>query len=356
MKMQHDKKKRTSFFLALLLSGILFTIVSLIGRLSVYKGYHTDFWKEPLLTVMFEAAAEGVYPWEVIPASATGEKAEAASVAVSKGTKDYPLAKQESIKSKDELPDKEKKDSDDSDSKEQATVNKKKQGNEDSNPNQTVSKKESKADESETSAQDPSKTELAMGKVEKTYFDDALFIGDSRTVGLSEYSYLKNATYYSDVGLSIYTVFDKKIAKIGKKTVTLEEALEKKQFRKIYIMLGINELGTGTTKTFVAKYQEMLDKIHELQPDAYLIVQSIMNVGKEKSDSDKIFNNKNINERNEGLEQLADGKTIFYLNVNKAVTDDKGYLPDNATHDGIHLFAKYYDEWADYLLENGIQE
>jgi hypothetical protein len=50
------------------------------------------------------------------------------------------------------------------------------------------------------------------------YFDDALFIGDSRTVGISEYGGLDNADFFADIGMSVYTVFTKIVSVEGSAT------------------------------------------------------------------------------------------------------------------------------------------
>ncbi len=190
--------------------------------------------------------------------------------------------------------------------------------------------------------------------VEKSYFNDALFIGDSRTVGLSEYSGWTEPTYFANVGLTIYDIFDKEIAEVNGKKLTVEKALAKKKYGKIYIMLGINELGTGTTKTFAAEYKKVIEKIQQLQPDAIIYIEGIMNVTKKKSDSDKIFNNKNIKDRNKGIAALADNKTTFYLDVNEVITDKSGGIPEKYTFDSIHLKAAYYKIWTEFLLNHGI--
>ena len=66
-----------------------------------------------------------------------------------------------------------------------------------------------------------------------SYLDDALFIGDSRTVGLYEYGGLGNAEVFADSGMSIYKVFNEKFALKSGETVTLDEALLAKEFGKI---------------------------------------------------------------------------------------------------------------------------
>ena len=198
------------------------------------------------------------------------------------------------------------------------------------------------------------KTNFAYETVEKSYFKDALFIGDSRTVGLSEYSGWTEPTYFADVGLTIYDIFDKEIAEVNGKKLTVDKALAKQKYGKIYIMLGINELGTGTTKTFVAEYKKVLEEIQKLQPEAIIYIEGIMNVTKKKSDSDAIFNNKNIKDRNNGIATLADNKTKFYIDVNEAITDKTGGIPEKYTFDNIHLKAAYYKIWTEFLLKHGV--
>jgi len=199
------------------------------------------------------------------------------------------------------------------------------------------------------------KSPVQFASVDEEYFNDALFIGDSRTVGLSEYSGWNHTTYYADVGLTIYDVFKREIVAEGDKKVTILDALKEQQFKKIYIMLGINELGRGTTKSFVEEYQKVINQIKDLQPNAIIFVEGIMTVSKEKSDTDPIFNNKNIREKNDALTALANNSSIFYIDVNDAITDKDGNLPAKYTFDNIHLKAAYYQIWTAFLLKHGIQ-
>ncbi len=192
--------------------------------------------------------------------------------------------------------------------------------------------------------------------VDEEYFSDALFIGDSRTVGLSEYCAPldERAVFYAKVSLTIYGVLDKPFLEEGSEKISIREALEDKEFGKIYIMLGLNEIGTGTAETFAAEYQNVVSELRELQPDAIIYIQGIMHVTENKSSGDKYFNNDNINERNEALSQLADNKTVFYLDMNEAVDDENGNLIKELSFDDVHLKASSYERWYQYLLEHGI--
>lgn len=192
--------------------------------------------------------------------------------------------------------------------------------------------------------------------VDEDYFTDALFIGDSRTVGLSEYCEPldSRATFYAKVSLTIYGVMDKEFVKDGDAKISIDKALSQRQFGKIYIMLGLNEIGTGTPESFAEEYGKVVARIRELQPDAIIYIQGIMHVTANKSDHDKYFTNDNINRRNEALSLLADNQTIFYMDMNEAVDDENGNLLKELSFDDVHLKASSYDRWYQFLLGHGI--
>lgn len=188
-------------------------------------------------------------------------------------------------------------------------------------------------------------------KVDESYFDDALFIGDSRTVGLYDYTDLsEHADFLCETSLTIYKVMDENFKGKG----TVEEALAAKNYGKIYIMMGINELGRGTTEDFMEKYTEVVDTLHELAPEAKIIIEANMRVSGQKSSSDAIFNNSNINARNNAIATLADNETFFYIDMNEAVCDENGDLNAEYTHDQIHLLGKYNELWKRFLMEHGV--
>lgn len=193
--------------------------------------------------------------------------------------------------------------------------------------------------------------------VEDDYFADAVFIGDSRTVGMFEYAGLEEtATFYASKGLTVYRLFDSEIVDVPgeRKKITVEEALQQNSFAKIYLMIGINEMGTGTVDSFIEKYQEVVAHLRELQPDAILYLQAIIKVTTERSDQGDYINNEGIVARNERIAQMADNQKIFYLDVNPYVCDETGGMVPEYTFDGVHLKAKYIDIWKDFLKTHAI--
>lgn len=187
-----------------------------------------------------------------------------------------------------------------------------------------------------------------------SYFDDAFFIGDSRTVGLYEYGGLGNAEVFANSGMNIYKVFHEEFELRSGEKVTLEEALQTRQFGKIYIMLGINELGYDFEQT-VERYEQAIAAIRKLQPDALIFIQANLHITKVKAEESELFNNVNIDRFNKAVSELADGKKVFYLDVNPLFDDENGCLSEEFTTDHAHILGKYYVDWVDFILQNAVR-
>lgn len=196
----------------------------------------------------------------------------------------------------------------------------------------------------------PTTEKIIMQPKGNISMNDALFIGDSRTVGLMEYAGIDDADYFCTVGMSVYNIHKKPVSvpKVGK--VTLTELLDSKKYGKIYIMLGINELGYKSSIT-VEKYSELIEFVKGKQSCAVIFIQANLHVTKSRSDSDKVINNTAINGLNAELAKLADGKSKFYLDANTLFDDKTGGLSSDKSEDSTHLYAKYYSEWGKWIIQ-----
>ena len=197
---------------------------------------------------------------------------------------------------------------------------------------------------------------LSFCEVSDDYFDDAVFIGDSRVVSLYEYSDWKEATYYCSSGMTLGGVFKEPTGrwKDGNWKVNIADALQQKQYKKVYIMLGINDMGVGDLDYFMNHYTDMVNQIHEWQPDAIIYIMSIMNVSAERNAQGDYINNEAIRVRNERLKELDNGRDTFYLDINSVVCDENGCLNAEYTFDGVHLYAQFVPLWTDYLKTHAI--
>ena len=183
-------------------------------------------------------------------------------------------------------------------------------------------------------------------------YSDAAFIGDSRTEALKTYGLLKGATYYTYKGLKVDTVFTEPYIDEGGTKMTVMDAISRHQYQRIYISLGVNELGWVSTDIFIEDYGRIIDTLRESHPDATIYVQAILPVSAKKSEQDDVYNNPRINEFNALIEQMAKDKGATYLAVNTAVMDETGALPVGASTDGVHPNIDYCRKWTAYLDAN----
>lgn len=187
----------------------------------------------------------------------------------------------------------------------------------------------------------------------KEFGSNVAFIGDSRTQAFLMYAGLKDVKDYTNIGLMVDTAITKKfITNSRGEKITILDDLAYSNIDTVYIMLGINELGWVYSSIFIQKYEELIDKIHEIKPNCEVIVQSIIPVTKTKSDNDAIYNNPKIVEYNKLIKEMADRKNIQYIDLVPVLADAYGNLPEDASTDGIHLNKEYCLKWLDCLQNN----
>lgn len=190
--------------------------------------------------------------------------------------------------------------------------------------------------------------------VTEDYFSDALFIGDSRTVGMLQSHLLSNAAYYAKTGIGIGDILSERIVNEGGTMISISEALRLHTFGKIYIMIGINDISSGDTEWFTQQYKNILETIRETQPDAIIYIQGNIPMSYGTQDLNGALNNQNLSLRNEASRTLADKKTVFYLDISSIYADDNGNLQPCYTSDGLHVMPDYYSLWVDYLLHHAV--
>ncbi len=175
--------------------------------------------------------------------------------------------------------------------------------------------------------------------VADAYFDDVLFIGDSLTNGLELFGTLKNASYFCATSATAAgTLADP----------ALDAHLSTHSYNTVYLMLGINEMGTNPT-VYANRMGQLIDLVRSRQPQARICLQTILPVAPEMTWSETVFSVANIQAANNALRQLADSKNVVLIDTYYAFADQDGRMPDGLTRDGVHLHAKNYAIWCDYL-------
>ena len=187
----------------------------------------------------------------------------------------------------------------------------------------------------------------------KDDLSDAVFIGDSRTVGMRNSSDKPKATFYCAVGLHIDTALTSKDVSIENgKTGTVLSALKKRKFGRIFLNFGVNELGWPNPDIFRQKYSEVIAQIKQVQPQAVIYAESILPVTASRDAQGDSVNNSNVKAFNELIKQAAQENGVKYLDCTPAVADANGLLPEDASTDGVHMIAEYCLYWQNYIINN----
>ena len=179
------------------------------------------------------------------------------------------------------------------------------------------------------------------------YFDDALFVGDSRMVGMRDYGTIPNASYFCDIGLSTVQLNEGYYIN----GVTFDDMLSYNTYGKVYIMLGINEMGNYFENT-IEQYKMIVDKVKAYQPDAIIYLMANLHVSTWAQT--EIITNTGIDYLNSRMAELADNKTVFYIDINEIFDDEYGALRADYSGDGIHIMGMYFAQWCDWVCKHTI--
>lgn len=193
--------------------------------------------------------------------------------------------------------------------------------------------------------------DTSMSDEEYKVFDGALFIGDSRTEGLSLYSGIKNADFFCAKALSIDKVVKGDQVSVGGVKMSVYDILKSKEYTKVYISMGLNELGWTYIDKYINEYKTLIEAVRENQPEATIFVQALLPVTKEKSDKGGTVNNAQIYWYNTNLAQMAADTGTVYINADENLIEEDGTLLADATTDGVHLKSEYCKVWAKKLAE-----
>lgn len=201
--------------------------------------------------------------------------------------------------------------------------------------------------------------------VKYSHFDDAVFIGDS--ISLKLYHYVKkqrqeDSKFMGEAqflvagslgsGNALWKVSDESVHPSYKgEKMLVENAVKKTKAKKVYIMLGINDVTLYGIDGSVANMDELIGRILKKSPKAEIYVQSatprIAGVTSKPT-------NQMLFEYDLKLYELCVERGWNYVDVASVMRDENGYLPDAYCSDaptmGMHFTDEACQVWVDYLL------
>ena len=146
------------------------------------------------------------------------------------------------------------------------------------------------------------------------------------------------------------------------KKVTILDAIRQsgRQFKRVYMMFGINELGSGGgTRAIIRGYRAAVESVKELLPDAEICILGVMPV----FDSCKYVSgykgyeaNPRILDLNIALIEMANELKLYYLDTYHLFATDDGQLDPAYSSEGIHLSGKASKQLMEYVKTHAITE
>lgn len=182
------------------------------------------------------------------------------------------------------------------------------------------------------------------------YFADAAFVGDSRSEGFYLYG-VKRGKNLSSSGLSVFTFAKKKTFSVNGTSCTALEALSQKEYGKVYLGFGVNELGYINPDAFYQSYCQTIDAVRACQPHAVVYAQTMAPVNEDRvaaTGGKKHLNNDRVRLYNDLIRKAALENRVPLLDVYSALAVD-GSLPADASRDGVHLSKDYCRKQLEYL-------
>ncbi len=196
--------------------------------------------------------------------------------------------------------------------------------------------------------------------VDASWFNDALFVGDSVTLKLSyyaDYGSLGNAQFLCAGSLgygnalwdinradNVHPVYN------GTK-YTVPDGVKMIQPNKIFIMLGMNDIGLYGVDQSIENMKILTSNVEAACPSAVIYIESVtpMLVDSQLRD----LNNTTIAQFDAKLKTVCAERGYHYLDIASAVEDGNGNLIyeycSDATAMGLHFSDAGCNQWVTYL-------
>lgn len=171
--------------------------------------------------------------------------------------------------------------------------------------------------------------------------NEIIFLGNSITDGAEWFELLGNRKCLNR-GIS---------ADITEGILLRLDAITKLQPKKIFIMIGVNDLSRNMTPDeVIVNYRKILERIRKETPRTKVYIESVLPVnpatGMAKNHTNKT---PQIMELNGKLKELAAESGCTYIDLFSLMADSENHLPRSFSVDGLHLTYKAYKVWADAI-------
>lgn len=197
--------------------------------------------------------------------------------------------------------------------------------------------------------------------VDDSYFDDAVFIGDSLTLSIESRHVLPKATFIADIGARISAVASGKIFQENGNHYSILEILAKHEPGKIYILIGTNTLTFSRSMDAIEQYRELLNVIikeYPLTPIYLISLPTFRNFAVKKTqEKHPDFSNKRILDYNKRLKVLAEDMHCNFLDLCTELMTSKNDIQPKKEFiapDGYHFSLEGAEAFKNFIKTHTI--
>lgn len=207
----------------------------------------------------------------------------------------------------------------------------------------------------------------ASATVDASWFDDAAFVGDSVSLKLSYYAAatgaLGNAQFFASGSLgSANAMWDLDNSQAVHpsyqgETMLTEDCVARSGAKKLFIMLGMNDLVVYGIDGAVDNYKTLIDRIVAKSPGIEVYVQSMTPMTSTSNLIGDTLNPDGVKQYNAKLQSLCQQQGWHFVDVASVMYDDSGsYLRSDYCSDpedmGVHFTEAGCLAWVNYLYSH----
>lgn len=186
----------------------------------------------------------------------------------------------------------------------------------------------------------------------QSYLAKCVFVGDSITVGLSDYQLVSMKNVIAEVGMNIEKI-NTETMQTAYGELTVLDALKEAEPENIYIMLGSNGIAWMDIDSMIGEYSTFIDGIKESLDNSNVYIIAIPPVTAARENSDEPIKNEDIDDYNSKLLELANEKKCWYIDLNSELKGSDGKFPQSdAADDGMHFNKSTYDKMLQFVLSH----
>ena len=203
----------------------------------------------------------------------------------------------------------------------------------------------------------------ANGRVDVSYFDDVIFMGDSLADSFKDYAAWMSLKGRNTLYMTQRSMTPRSFVQPGAMVdagdagmVDVWATISDRQPGKIYITLGTNALMAMEPQEFIDSYYQLVNKIQANSPNTRIYITTIPPTSSAYAAKESRLSKERILQANQLIAQMCAQENLTLINLYDVVCGRDGYLNEEINSDGIHMTPAGYKMWLNYLIEHTVYD